>query len=75
MRVAMKKSEEGVVRRPSILTERWDELERVFGRMFEDFWSRPRFGLVPEFWGPRPAAVDVYEEENEVVVKTRSTDP
>jgi len=69
MTPATKRSEESVARRPSLFTERWDEMERTFGRMLEDFWSRPRLGAVSEFWGGRPAAVDVYEEKNEVVVK------
>ena len=73
MTLATKKPEEKVIHRPSARTERWDDLEKTFGRVFENFWQRPHIGLTPELWPHRATvpmpAVDVYEEKNAVVVK------
>ena len=73
MRVTKKNEGQELMHRPSVLTERWDDMERMFGRMFDEFWQRPHFDLIPEFWprgnGISAPAVDVYEEKNAVVVK------
>ena len=72
MTLATRKAEEKLTHRPSALTERWDDMERIFGRVFEDFWQKPHFGMMPDFWSHRAMtsmpAVDVYEEKDAVVV-------
>jgi HSP20 family protein len=66
-----------VVTRPAVPASRWDrEVEQLFDRWFDDFrpvfrWPR-LFG--PERWLPSREivsmpAVDVYDEQNEIVVK------
>jgi HSP20 family protein len=51
-------------------------MERDMERMFEDFWTRPWFGLgwprrfrALEEVAPRAPAIEIYEEKDDVVVK------
>ena len=51
-------------------------MERDMERMFEDFWTRPWFGLgwprrlrALEEVTPRAPAIEIYEEKDDVVVK------
>ena len=51
-------------------------VERDMERMFEDFWTRPWFGLgwprrfrALEEVAPRAPAIEIYEEKDDVVVK------
>jgi HSP20 family protein len=65
------------IHRPSEIMPRAQEMERWFDRMVEDFWRRPFPTLLrPERWWPAEAgmmmrvpAVDVYEEQDDVVIK------
>jgi HSP20 family protein len=63
--------------RPTEIMPRAQEMERWFDRMVEDFWRRPFPTLQrPERWWPAEAgmmmrmpAVDVYEEQDDVIIK------
>jgi HSP20 family protein len=65
------------IHRPAEIMPRAQEMERWFDRMVEDFWRRPFPTLMrPERWWPAEAAmmmqmpaVDVYEEQDDVVIK------
>jgi HSP20 family protein len=70
---AKKESKEVAVRKPAELVSRWEDLDRLF----EDFWRRPFPSLLgAERWWPtafpsmRMPTLDVYEEKDEIVVKT-----
>lgn len=65
-------------RRPTMeILSRANDVEQWFDRMVEDFWRRPFPGLLrPERWWPveggmmtRMPAVDVYEDNHDVVIK------
>jgi HSP20 family protein len=54
---------------------RRESVQRLFDQWFEDFWSRPFSRLRgPDFWpqsiSPRAPALDVFEQKNELIVKT-----
>ena len=68
-----KESKEVAVRKPAELAARWEDLDR----WFEDFWRRPFPSLLgAERWWPtslpslRMPTMDVYEEKDEIVVKS-----
>ena len=64
-----------VRRRTELEPWRFSDVDRMFERAFDDFWS-PTFGrlLRPDFWRVRPMTVeaptlDIYEEKDDLVVK------
>ena len=72
-----KESKALTIHRPAEILLRAQEMERWFDRMVEDFCRRPFPTLLrPERWWPAEAgmmmrmpAVDVYEEQDDVVIK------
>lgn len=69
-----KESKAVTTRKPAEVVSRWEDMDRWFDRMFEDFWRRPLPSLFrTERWWPtmslRMPALDVYEEKDDVVVK------
>lgn len=68
-----KESKAVATREPAEVVSRWEDMDRWFDRMFED-WRRPFPSLFrSERWWPtvslRMPALDVYEEKDDVVVK------
>jgi HSP20 family protein len=68
-----KDGKEVAVRKPAEVLSRWEDLDRLF----EDFWRRPFPSLFgTERWWPavfpsmRMPSVDLYEEKDEIVVKS-----
>ncbi|MEW6246359.1 MAG: Hsp20/alpha crystallin family protein [Nitrospirota bacterium] len=71
-----KESKALVPKRPAELVPRWEDIDRWFDRMAEEFWRHPFPSLFrPERWWPeslvplRAPSIDVYEGKDEVVVK------
>lgn len=71
-----KESKAVAVKKPAELVSRWEDTDRWFDRMFEDFWRRPFPSLFQSdrWWprgimSPRMPALDIYEEKDDVVVK------
>ena len=73
MTLITRKPKEALTPRHSSMIERWDDVEGMFGRMFDDFWQRPHFGTMADLWPHRPTVsmpvMDVYEEKSDVVIK------
>ncbi len=71
-----KESKAVIPKKTAELVPRWEDIDRWFDRMAEEFWRRPFPSLFrPERWFPesllpmRMPSLDVYQDQEEVVVK------